>query len=519
MPPDATPLFRLYAGRRLKRLTRLDPAAAQRTELLALVNRARDTAFGRDHDFAGIGSVADFQQRVPLRRFEDFWERYWKDAFPVIEDRTWPGRVPYFAETSGTSTGRTKHIPVSREMARANRRATLDLISFHLDHRPDSRAIGGKNFMLGGNPRLNTLAPGVRSGDLTGIASREVPVWARPYYYPRGRLAEIQGWEEKVETQGRDSLGRDIRTIGGTASWLLLFFDRLTEIAGKPDGRLVDFYPNLDLVVYGGVNFAPYRDRFEDYLAGSHAEMREVYPASEGFIAVADRGPGEGLRLILDNGLFFEFVPVADLDSAAPRRYWIDTIETGVDYAVVLSTCAGCWGYVLGDTVRFVDLDPPRLLVTGRTAEQLSAFGEHLTGEELARAVAAGAEAIGAEVQDFTVAPLFPQSAEDPKGRHLYIVEFARPPGGGEAVLARFAETVDATLLDLNDDYGLHRSGGYGMHGPRVVVAPPGTFAAWMKARGKLGGQNKVPRVMSDPDLLASLQAHLPADHGEAAIP
>jgi hypothetical protein len=313
-----------------------------------------------------------------------------------------------------------------------------------------------------------------------------------------------------MAVQGRDSLGRDIRLIGGTASWLLLFFDTLGDIAGKPDGRLVDFYPELELVVYGGVNFEPYRERFEAYLKGSHAEMREVYPASEGFVAVADRGPGQGLRLMVDNGVFWEFVPVEDLDSETPRRHWLGNAEIGVNYAVALSNNAGSWGYVLGDTVRFVELDPPRLLITGRISYQLSAFGEHLIEEEIERAVSRGAEAIGATVQDFSVAPIVPKS-RDEVGRHLYVVEFAAPPGRPDAARV-FAETVDRALFDLNADYRLHREGDFGMAGPDVAIAPPGTFARWMKKRGRLGGQNKVPRVITDESLLASLRAELPAD-------
>lgn len=513
---DVTPLFRVYGRHRLRRQASLSAAGSQRHLLLRLVRQARDTRFGRDHGFAAIDSVEAFQRQVPLRRFEDLWEHYWKDAFPVLRDVSWPGTIPYFAETSGTSTGRTKHIPVSHAMVRANRRATLDLISVHLHHRPASRMFGGLSYMLGGNPHIPALAKGVHSGDLTGIAARTVPAWARPWYYPRGSVAAIQNWEEKVEAQARHSLTQDIRSIGGTTSWLLLFFDRLAKIAGTSGGRLVDNYPNLELVIYGGVNSAPYHDRIATLLEGSHAEMREVYPASEGFIALADRSPGDGMRLLLDNGLFYEFVPVDQLDRERPDRFWIDSVETGVTYALVLSSCAGCWAYVLGDTVRFVDLDPPRLLMTGRTADQLSAFGEHLTGEELARAIAAGAEAVGAEIGDFTVTPQFPAANTGAKGWHLFIVEFARPPRAGEAGLSDFAAIIDRTLSDLNDDYRAHRSGGFGMADPQIVLAPPGTFAAWMKARGKLGGQNKVPRVITDPDLLASLQAHLPAAPGPA---
>ena len=500
---DATPLLRLYARRRLARLARLDAVAAQQATLHRLIARAAGTRFGRDHGFAGIRTVDAFQAQVPLRRFADFWDDYWRDAFPNIGGQTWPGPIRYFAETSGTTTNVTKHIPVSPAMVRSNRRAALDILVFHTQARPHTKVMGGRSFMLGGNPNLAALAPGVRSGDLTGIAAREVPFWAKSHYFPVGPVARITQWDDKVAAQGRESLRRDIRMIAGTTSWLLRYFDELPSIAGQPGARIADLYPRLELVVHGGVDSTPYRDRFAAHLDGSGAAMREVYPASEGFLAVADRGPGAGLRLIVDNGLFFEFVPVDQLDAHNPPRHWLGTVETGVNYAVVLSTCAGCWAYVLGDTVRFVDLNPPRLLVTGRIATFLSAFGEHLSGAEIERAVTAAAQAIGRSVQDFTVTPVFP-TEQMATGHHRFIVEFTDGPPPADA-LDVFAHRLDAVLGDGNDDYRAHRGGGFGMAAPVIDVAPPGTFTRWMAARGKLGGQNKVPRVITDATLLAGL--------------
>ncbi|MCA8908747.1 MAG: GH3 auxin-responsive promoter family protein [Rhodospirillaceae bacterium] len=503
---DATPLLRSYARHRLSRLSRMDPVSAQRRVLAKLLAQARTTRFGHDHGFAEIDGVESFQARVPLRRFEQMWQDYWQPAFPQIGGQTWPGPIPFFAETSGTSSGTTKYVPVSRQMVHANRRAALDVLCFHMAARPQSRVLGGLSFLLGGNPEMRQLAPGVRSGDLSGIAAAKVSWWASPYYYPQGALARIADWEAKIDAACADSLGRDIRMVGGTASWLLLAFDRLGELAGRPGTPVGVLYPKLELVVYGGVDFAPYRGRFQAHLARGHADLREVYAASEGFIAAADRGVGEGLRLMVDNGLFFEFVPPDELESASPTRHWLATAEVGVDYAVVLSTNAGCWGHVLGDTVRFVSLNPPRLLVTGRISTQLSAFGEHLTGAELDRAVTAAADAIGAAVQDFSVTAVLPDD-RPAQGGHCYIVEFDRMPDA--AALARFTEVLDRTLAAGNDDYRVHRAGDFGMAPPQVRAAPPGTFTAWMKARGKLGGQNKVPRVITNAALWASLEAEL----------
>jgi hypothetical protein len=500
---NATVLLTCFARYRLRKLERLRPAEAQAQEFLGLVRSAQDTQFGKDHGFEKIRSVEEFQRRVPLRHYEDFWNTYWKSSFPHVENVTWPGKIPYFAVTSGTSTGISKYIPCTREILRTNRRAALDLLAFHLHNRPSSRLLAGRNFMLAGSTGLNSLAPDVFSGDLSGIAAATLPWWARLRYFPPRELEEISNWREKIERVAPVSLAEDIRSISGTPSWLLLFFERLAALRPGSERRLVNFWPNLELVVHGSVNFAPYRRPFADWLKGSHAETRETYAASEGFLAVADRGDGEGMRLILDNGLFLEFVPLEELKEAAPTRHWVANVETGVNYAVVLSSCAGVWAYVLGDTVRFVDLDPPRLLVTGRVSDALSAFGEHLIDEEIEESVARAAEAIDAMVTDYSVGAVFP-TARDGRSGHFFLVEFAeeiRDLGR----IATFARTLDAALCETNEDYAAHRSEDFGMMAPRVQPVAPGAFAKWMEARGQLGGQHKVPRIINDETLFKNL--------------
>lgn len=501
---DATPLLRLYALYRLRRLKRLDPVRNQEALLLDLVRHAAGTRFGRDHGFSDIRSVADFQAQVPIGRYEAFWRDYWEAAFPDLTDLTWPGTIRYFAETSGTTTGKTKYIPVSQEMIAQFRRATLDLLAFHVANRPKSRILGGKSFMLGGSTAMREWGPGVFSGDLSGISALHVPSWAKPFYFPPKDLAVIGDWERKIREVGPRSLAEDIRLIGGTTSWLLLFLDGLADHRPGGSGRIVDYYPNLEMLVHGGVAFEPYRAQLERLLEGSKAELREVYPASEGFIAVGDRGPDDGLRLIVDGGLFYEFVPLDELETPAPTRRWLADVEVGVNYAVLLSTCSGMWSYVLGDTVRFVDLDPPRIVVTGRTSYQLSAFGEHLIGEEIEHAVAEAATEIEAHVVDFSVGAVYPSGPRE-VGGHLYVVEFLEGVPSDERV-ARFAERIDAGLSDANVDYRDHRAAGFGMHPPQVVAVPPGSFSEWMRRRGKLGGQNKVPRVINDRELFRSLR-------------
>ncbi|MGH6929119.1 MAG: GH3 family domain-containing protein, partial [Dongiaceae bacterium] len=498
---DATPLLRAYARRRRAQLAADDDVDRQREQLLRLVRRAAETPFGRAHDFGHIRTVTDFQSRVPLRRYEDFWRDWWQPRFPQLANVTWPGAIPFFAVSSGTTSGASKYIPVPAAMVRANRRAARDVLVHHVTHRPRSRILGGKTFMLGGSTDLKREAPGIFSGDLSGIAAGSAPLWARWLTFPPPAVALMRDWDAKVAACIEGLAAVDIRAVTGTPSWLLILFDRHAAARGTSCVARA-LHPDLELIVHGGVNFAPYRRRFEAFLAGSDAELREVYPASEGFIAVADERPTDGLRLIVDNGLFFEFVPIEELDAPSPRRFWLSDIEVGVDYAIIVTSCAGLWAYVLGDTVRFVSRRPPRLVVTGRTSSMLSAFGEHLIVAELEDAVATAARVIASDVSDFAVGAIFPQRSGE-LGGHLFVVEFATTPDATRA--AAFADALDRRLADLNDDYRAHRAEGFGMAAPRVQVVPPGFFARWMHARGRLGGQNKVPRVINDPQLFADL--------------
>lgn len=494
---DATPLLRGYARLRQRRLARRSAIDQQRVQLERLVRRAAKTRFGRDHDFAAIKTVADFQARVPLRGYEDFFRDYFADSFPVLTNVTWPGTIPYFAVSSGTSSGRTKHIPVSRQMLRSNSRAGTDLLAHHVRCNPQSRVLAGKSFMLGGSVAMEDLGHGIRAGDLSGIARLENPRWSHPFVFPSVEQALEADWEAKIDKLARLSLQEPIRCIAGTPSWLLLFFERLAAITGK--GRDVPaFYPGLDLMVYGGMSFAPYREIFARWFPDSAVDWREVYSASEGFVASADRGIDEGMRLNTDIGLFYEFVPIDEWDEENPTRYWLGNVPPQGEYGLVLSTCAGLWGYKVGDVVRLEVSDQPRVKVSGRTSYYLSAFGEHLSGGEIEDAVLAAAEALGRTVQEYSVAPLFPKEGES-AGQHLFVVELDEVPDAAGA--RRFAAVLDERLKAQNEDYEVHRRNDYQLRAPDVALVPHGAFTDWMRERGKLGGQNKVPRVVTSEDV------------------
>ena len=461
----ATPVLRLVARARVGRMQALDPAAAQEALLLRLLRRAKETRFGRAHGFDAIRDVTGFQARVPIRRYEEFWRDWWQPDFPLLRDVTWPGLVPYFALSSGTTSGTTKYIPVTREQMAANRGAAIDTLAWHLHACPRSRPFAGLSFMLGGSTAFQELAPGVRGGDLSGIAAHEVPRLLRGRAWPPEEIALIPDWDAKLATLADRTPRTEIRVLTGTPSWLLVLLHRMSRDGAPP-------FPHLELLVHGGVAWPPYRDRIAPLLPLGCA-TREVYPASEGFVAIADRGEGEGMRLVLDRGCFFEFVPVEELPAPEPRRHWAATLETGVDYAVVLTTSAGLFAYALGDVVRFVDRAPPRLLVTGRTAWMLSAFGEHVTGEEIARALDAAVSSTGAALGEWCCGAEFAGEL----GRHRLIVESAN------ADSTLIATVFDAALSTANEDYAAHRRGGQ-MLPPEVVIVPPGRFETWMRAQG-----------------------------------
>lgn len=486
-----------YARRRVRRLDRANPAAIQENLLLGLVRQARHTRFGREHEFEHIRSVAEYQQSVPLRTYEEFWREYWKDSFPRLENATWPGSMPYLALSSGTTSGTTKYLPISREMLASNRRAALTTLAFFRAAHPEASLFTGRIFFLGGSTDLQSLGDGVLGGDLSGIAAREVAGALRPYTFPPLDIGLLKDWEQKVQILAERSAALPITAVSGVPSWLLVLFDRLRQVTGKK--LISEIWPHLKLVVHGGTKFDPYRSLFQEVIGSDQVHFVETYPASEGFIATED--PRHRLlRLVPDHRLFFEFVPLDELAAARPTRHTLANLVPGVQYAVIMTTCAGLWSYVIGDTVSFEQRDPPLLRFTGRTHYFLSAFGEHVISEEVERAVTAAAEATRATVVDFHVGPIFPDSTGG-VGRHRYLIEFAQPP----ATLDSFAAVLDRTLCQLNEDYLAHRQGDLTMLAPEVVEVPRCAFHAWLRERGQLGGQHKVPRMDPSGQLTAEL--------------
>jgi hypothetical protein len=468
-----------------ERVTR-DAIAEQERALLSLVERAGQTRFGREHDLAGVESIASYQARVPLREYLDFKPRL-ERALDGEFDVVWPGRPTYWVKTSGTTAG-DKVLPVTSEAFAAHRRGGWDALAMAAERVGGRRLFEGPMLFLGGCTGLTPIGAGGLCGDLSGLVARRLPPVVRDRYSPGPDLSAIPDWETRITAIAERVIGQDLRLLSGMPSWLLILFERVARLDPGAAHALGTRWPNLGVFVHGGVSFAPYHDVFEQAM-GRPLERVEVYPASEGFVGLQTERAG-GLSLMLDYGIFYEFIPVEDLDSSRPRRHTVADVELERSYAVVLTTPAGLWSYVLGDVVRFTARDPLRLEIVGRTRHYVNAFGENVIVEEVERALVEACRRTHAEVVEFTVAPRYAMAGEA-RGHHDWLVEFATPP----ASIAAFVRVLDDTLKQLNTDYRIKRTGDVGMIGPRLLSLPRGTFYAWMRSRGKLGGQNKVPRV------------------------
>jgi hypothetical protein len=448
------------------------------------VATARDTEFGLAHGFARIRSVADYQTRVPLRDYLAF-KPLWDAALAGAPDVTWPGRTPMWVKTSGTTAG-DKAIPVTREAYRSHRRGGWDALLLAAERVGGGRLLGGPMLMLGGSTDLQPLAHGACIGDLSGVMMQKLPLVIRRRYSPGPAVASVGDWQTRMSLMVPLVERQDLRLLSGMPSWTLIMLERVARRRGSAGLR--DLWPHLDVFIHGGVSLAPYRRVLEERLERA-LEYVEVYPASEGFVAVQTERSG-GLTLMLDYGIFYEFVPLEDLDAPRPRRHTIADVGLDRPYAVVLTTPAGLWSYLLGDTVRFTARDPLRLVITGRIRHFVNAFGENVIVEEVEHALLEACRVTGAEVSEFTVAPRFP-APDEARGSHEWLVEFRTAP----ADRRRFVEVLDLTLQRLNTDYRTKRAGNLGMVAPRLRELPAGAFHRWMAAAGKLGDQHKVPRV------------------------
>ncbi len=463
----------------------MDPIGTQKQVLKDLIAKAGGTAFGKDHHFDRITDHASLVQQIPLRDYEGF-RPYIDRIIAGEQDVLWPGSPLYLCKTSGTTSG-AKYIPITRESLPNHLESAKRALLAYIAYSGRAAFVEGKMIFLQGSPVLDRKGM-IPMGRLSGIVANHVPAYLLKNRLPSFATNSIDDWETKVEAIVTETMREDLRLISGIPAWVQMYFERLLDRTGR--STVLEIFPNFSLFVYGGVNFDPYRSRMRA-LIGAEIPSVELFPASEGFIAYQDRSNEEGLLLVLDNGIYFGFIPIeAGVPSTDPP-IGIGDVKLGVNYALVLNTNAGLWGYEIGDMVRFVSLSPPRIVVTGRTKHFTSAFGEHVIAEEVEAAMAKAIAEHSAEVAEFTMAPQL--SPEIGLPYHEWFIEFAVPPKNDEA----FARSLDEALQERNPYYR-DLIAGKVLRPLRITRLERGKFAAWMRARGMNDAQSKVPRLAND---------------------
>jgi len=450
-----------------------------------LIQKAQNTLFGQEHGFSEIKNYADFQARIPVRDYEQL-QPYIKKVYTGEENVLWPGKPLYFAKTSGTTSG-TKYIPISKDSISNHFNSARDAMMLYSRQSGNFKYADGKLVYLSGSPVLEKTN-GIFTGRLSGIVNHHIPSWWRSNQMPSYEINCIEDWEEKVDRIAAESIGQDIRLVSGIPPWVQMYFDKLIEKTGK---NIRQLFPNFSVLVHGGVNFEPYKAKLFQTI-GDMVDTVETFPASEGFIAYQYRPNLPGMLLNVNSGIFFEFVPLSEISSPNPKRYSLAEVETGVNYAIIINSNAGLWGYNLGDTVRFSSLNPPLLTVTGRVKHYISAFGEHVIAEEVEHALLSVAHELGIRITEFTVAPFIGQH-EFEKSCHQWFVEFDEVP----AELSKLAELVDLALQQKNVYYSDLIKGNI-LRPLEIIPLQNGAFRDYMKSVGKLGGQNKVPRLSNN---------------------
>ncbi len=470
---------------------------SQHNVLKKLVAAAKDTVFGKDHNFQHIHNYEDFKQHVPIADYEDL-RPYIDRVVNGEENILWRGKPQYFAKTSGTTSG-VKYIPISKESMPEHIKAAKNALLTYIHETGNSDFVDGKMIFLQGSPEMDKKG-GIYFGRLSGIVAHHVPAYLQKNRLPSYQANCIEDWETKVDTIVDETIHQDMRLISGIPPWCQMYFDRLSA---KADGKKIkDIFPNFSLFVYGGVNFEPYRARIEESI-GKKIDAIETYPASEGFIAYQDSQKEKGLLLLADAGIFYEFIPSDEYFNENPTRLSLAEVELDKNYAIILNTNAGLWGYSIGDTVKFVSLNPYKIIVSGRIKHYISAFGEHVIGEEVEYALLSIAKEEGIEITEFTVAPqVNPQEGELPY--HEWFVEFVKQP----ADLNAFKTKVDERLQQKNIYYSDLIQGKV-LQPLKISALKPNAFIDMMRAEGKLGGQNKVPRLTNDRVLADKLAAFI----------
>lgn len=462
------------------------PHEVQQRIFTGLIQQAKDTEWGKKYGFSSIQNTGQFRDRVPVSTYEQIFpyiERILKGEHNVL----WPSKITWFSKSSGTTNAKSKFIPVSREALRdCHYKGGKDLLSLYFHNFPHSRLFEGKGLAIGGSHFANPDMPGSRYGDISAVIMANLPLWAQFARTPDLRTALMNEWEAKIEQIARATLTKDVSNISGVPTWTIVLFEKILEITGKKN--MLEVWPGFEVFYHGAVAFSPYREIFKKFFPGN-INYIETYNASEGFFGMQDRLNSDEMLLMLDYGIWYEFIPASEAESENPKTISLADVELNKNYAMVITTNSGLWRYKIGDTVKFTSLSPYRIKVSGRTKHFINAFGEELIVENAESAIAMTAGETNSSVSNFTAAPVFFDGQN--KGGHEWIIEFSRAPENIEY----FASLLDSHLKALNSDYEAKRYKDLALQMPVIHHVPEGTFYQWMKKRGKLGGQNKVPRL------------------------
>ena len=476
------------------RLWRIDawknhPEDSQREVLQDLVTSAQYTEFGKKYNFSKLFSIKSFKKAIPIHEYEEM-KPYIQRIMDGEQNILWNTPIYWFAKSSGTTSDKSKFIPVSEESLQdCHYKAAKDVLTLYYSCHPDSDLLTGKGLVIGGSHNIHQVNEDVQYGDLSAVLLQNTPFWGSWIKTPELSIALMDEWEEKIEKLALSTIKENVTSISGVPTWTMVLFKRILEITGKKN--ISEVWPSLELYIHGGVSFKPYREPF-NRLIGKKINYLEMYNASEGFIAAQENPDDEGMLLFVDHGIFMEFMPVSEYGNKDPRTIGLRKVELGKNYAPVISTNGGLWRYLLGDTIRFTSLDPYKIIVSGRVRHYINAFGEELIVDNTDRAISMACEQTNAIVNDYTAAPIY--FSDNNNGAHEWLIEFEKDPDNIES----FTKELDKALQSLNSDYEAKRHKNIALRMPVVRVLKKGSFNNWLKSRGKLGGQHKVPRLSNE---------------------
>ncbi len=477
-----------------------DPIATQRETLQHLVTQAQYTEFGKQYKFNQLFNIRDFKNAVPIHEYENikpFIERMMNGEDNVL----WNTPVEWFAKSSGTTSEKSKFIPVSEEsLEDTHYQAAKDTLSFYYKNFPDSDLLTGKGLVIGGSHQVAQLNDNIQFGDLSAVLLQNIPFWGQWLRTPELSIALMDEWETKIEALAQSTINENVTSISGVPTWTLVLLKRILEITGKQN--IKEVWPNLELYIHGGVSFTPYKEQFAEVI-GEPINYVEIYNASEGFFAAKNNPNEEDMLLFLDHGIFYEFMPIEEYGKTNPQTIGLDKVVLGKQYAIVISTNGGLWRYMPGDTIAFTNLYPFKIKVTGRLKHFMNAFGEEVIVDNSDKAIAIACEQTGAVVNDYTAAPVF--FSTENNGTHEWLIEFEKAP----VDLAHFTYELDSALKNINSDYEAKRHKDIALRMPILHTMPKGSFNKWLSSKGKLGGQHKVPRLSNDRKYLDDILSFL----------